>query len=183
MSQLTFPKSQESPPNQKSTLASKIPMQGKAEIYDRRSRTFMSPNSLPYSSITESGPSLAKERKKRDQSFFNMGFDPIRESCVDQQRRSHVRLEPAVDLSRAMAATLERLASDGWIAEATPEYGFVFIRREDERRLLMLSSPIRTVRRGNPSLRFHRGRSIRTPSTPPALAAVGLVVIPAREMI
>ncbi len=76
-----------------------------------------------------------------------------------------------------MAATLERLASDGWIAEATLEYGFVFIRREDERRLLMLSSPIRTVRRGNPSLRFHRGRSIRTPSTPLLrLAAVGLVV-------
>ena len=49
-------------------------------------------------------------------------------------------LKPAVDLSRAMAASLERLASDGWIAEATPEYGFVFIRREGERRLLILSS-------------------------------------------
>ena len=49
------------------------------------------------------------------------------------------RLKPAVDLSKAMAATLERLASDGWIAEATPEYGFVFIRCDGARRLLMLT--------------------------------------------
>jgi hypothetical protein len=38
-----------------------------------------------------------------------------------------------------MAAVLDRLANDGWQAEATPEYGFVFIRREAERRLLMLT--------------------------------------------
>jgi hypothetical protein len=38
-----------------------------------------------------------------------------------------------------MAAVIERLAGDGWEAEATPEYGFVFIRREGERRLLMLT--------------------------------------------
>jgi hypothetical protein len=44
------------------------------------------------------------------------------------------RLEPAADLSGAMAATIERLAREGWQAEATPEYGFVFIRREIERR-------------------------------------------------
>lgn len=49
------------------------------------------------------------------------------------------RLEPAADLSGAMAATIERLAGEGWIAEATPEYGFVFIRRQGERRLLMLT--------------------------------------------
>jgi hypothetical protein len=49
------------------------------------------------------------------------------------------RLEPAADLSGAMAATIERLAGDGWKAEATPKYGFVFIRRETERRLLMLT--------------------------------------------
>jgi hypothetical protein len=49
------------------------------------------------------------------------------------------RLEPAVDLSGAMAATLRRLAGDGWQAEASPKYGFVFIRREAERRLLMLT--------------------------------------------
>jgi hypothetical protein len=50
------------------------------------------------------------------------------------------RLKPAVDLSSAMAATIGRLAGNGWIAEATPQYGFVFIRREGERRLLMLTS-------------------------------------------
>jgi len=30
------------------------------------------------------------------------------------------------DLSGAMAATIERLSGEGWQAEATPEYGFVF---------------------------------------------------------
>lgn len=49
------------------------------------------------------------------------------------------RLEPAADLSGAMAGTIDRLAGDGWQAEATPEYGFVFVRRETERRLLMLT--------------------------------------------
>lgn len=49
------------------------------------------------------------------------------------------RLEPAADLSGAMAATIERLSGDGWQAEATPEYGFAFVRRETERRLLMLT--------------------------------------------
>ncbi len=49
------------------------------------------------------------------------------------------RLESAADLSEAMAAAIERLESEGWQAEATPEYGFVFIRREAERRLLMLT--------------------------------------------
>jgi hypothetical protein len=38
-----------------------------------------------------------------------------------------------------MATAIERLAGEGWQAEATPEYGFVFIRRESERRLLMLT--------------------------------------------
>jgi hypothetical protein len=47
--------------------------------------------------------------------------------------------EPAADLSGAMAATLDRLAVDSWQAEATTEYGFVFIRRETDRRLLMLT--------------------------------------------
>jgi hypothetical protein len=49
------------------------------------------------------------------------------------------RLEPATDLPGAMAATIERLAGEGWQAEATPEYGFVFIRCQGERRLLMLT--------------------------------------------
>jgi hypothetical protein len=49
------------------------------------------------------------------------------------------RLEPATGLSGAMTAAIERFAAEGWDAEATPEYGFVFVRRETERRLLMLS--------------------------------------------
>lgn len=57
------------------------------------------------------------------------------------------RLEPAADLSGAMLKAIERLASDGWEAEATPEYGFVFIRNDTERRLLMLTprDPYSTV--------------------------------------
>ena len=49
------------------------------------------------------------------------------------------RLEPATDIRGAMAATIERLEGDRWQAEGTLEYGFVFIRRERERRLLMLT--------------------------------------------
>lgn len=49
------------------------------------------------------------------------------------------RLEPAADLSAAMAAAIARLEGAGWQAKATPEYGFVFVRREAERRLLMLT--------------------------------------------
>ena len=49
------------------------------------------------------------------------------------------RLAPAADLSGAMATAIERLAREGWQAEATPEYGFVFIRNGADRRLLMLT--------------------------------------------
>jgi len=38
-----------------------------------------------------------------------------------------------------MAAAIDRLSGEGWQAEATLEYGFVFIRRATERRLLMLT--------------------------------------------
>jgi hypothetical protein len=38
-----------------------------------------------------------------------------------------------------MAATIERLASEGWEAEGDAQYSFVFIRRDAERRLLMLT--------------------------------------------
>jgi hypothetical protein len=47
------------------------------------------------------------------------------------------RLEPAADLGGAMAAAIVRLAG-GWQIEAEPRFGFAFIRRSDERRLLML---------------------------------------------
>jgi len=49
------------------------------------------------------------------------------------------RLEPATDLRRAMAATIERLAADGWQAESSAKYGSVFVHRAGERRLLMLT--------------------------------------------
>ena len=48
-------------------------------------------------------------------------------------------LGPAADLSVAMAAAIERLEAGGWQAESSAEYGFVFIRRGDGRRLLMLT--------------------------------------------
>ena len=48
-------------------------------------------------------------------------------------------LEPAADLYGAMTATIERLAAEGWQIEAEPRFGFAFIRRDGERRLLMLT--------------------------------------------
>ena len=49
------------------------------------------------------------------------------------------RLEPAADLSSAMASAIDRVAADGWKSESTPEYGFVFIRNGADRRMLMLT--------------------------------------------
>jgi hypothetical protein len=49
------------------------------------------------------------------------------------------RLDPATDLGGAMTAAIERLAADGWQIEAEPRFGFAFIRRDGERRLLILT--------------------------------------------
>lgn len=49
------------------------------------------------------------------------------------------RLEPAADLSGAMAVAIERLAAEGWQIEAEPRFGFAFIRRAGERRLPILT--------------------------------------------
>jgi hypothetical protein len=38
-----------------------------------------------------------------------------------------------------MAAAIERLEAEGWQAEGSAEYGFAFIRRAGERRLLTLT--------------------------------------------
>jgi hypothetical protein len=38
-----------------------------------------------------------------------------------------------------MAAAIDRLAGDGWQAEGSAKYGFVFVRRGTERRLLTLT--------------------------------------------
>jgi hypothetical protein len=49
------------------------------------------------------------------------------------------RLEPSTDLRSAMTTTIERLLSDGWQPEGTPEFGFVFLKRNGMRRLLILT--------------------------------------------
>jgi len=60
----------------------------------------------------------------------------------------HQRIEPHADLLSVMMATLQQLASEGWQAEGDALYGFVFIRRLGERRLLMLTprDPFATTR-------------------------------------
>jgi hypothetical protein len=50
-----------------------------------------------------------------------------------------VRLEPNTELSAAMNAQIQRAAEQGWHAEGGHEFGFVFIRRAGERRLLILT--------------------------------------------
>jgi hypothetical protein len=49
------------------------------------------------------------------------------------------RLEPGADLFSAMTATIERLAVEGWRAEDEPHFGFVFITKEGDRRLLIVT--------------------------------------------
>jgi hypothetical protein len=49
------------------------------------------------------------------------------------------RIEPNADLFAAMTSAMQRLATEGWEAEGDARYGFVFIRRRGERRLLTLT--------------------------------------------
>jgi hypothetical protein len=49
------------------------------------------------------------------------------------------RVEPHCDLSAAMSSALQQLQSLGWEAEGGTPYGFAFIHRQGERRLLMLT--------------------------------------------
>jgi hypothetical protein len=49
------------------------------------------------------------------------------------------RLEPGADLRGAMAAAIGRLAGEGWHMEGGAQFGFVFMRRAGERRLLILT--------------------------------------------
>jgi len=49
------------------------------------------------------------------------------------------RLEPHADLRVAMNAAIDAQVAQGWRVEGTAEYGFVFLRREGERRLVMLT--------------------------------------------
>jgi hypothetical protein len=50
-----------------------------------------------------------------------------------------VRLGPATNLAAAMNAAVERQVSQGWQAESSHEFGFVFLRRHGERRLMILT--------------------------------------------
>jgi hypothetical protein len=49
------------------------------------------------------------------------------------------RVEPHSDLSAALSRALDQLQGQGWQAEGDTLYGFAFIRRQSERRLLMLT--------------------------------------------
>jgi hypothetical protein len=49
------------------------------------------------------------------------------------------RLDPGADLLGAMTAAIDRLAAEGWKTECEPRFGFVFIGRESDRRLLILT--------------------------------------------
>jgi hypothetical protein len=50
-----------------------------------------------------------------------------------------VKLAPAADLAAAMEAAIGRQSRDGWSAESGHEFGFVFLRRVGQRRLLILT--------------------------------------------
>jgi hypothetical protein len=49
-------------------------------------------------------------------------------------------LDSGMDLHTAVSDTIERLRIAGWHPEGTTEFGFVFMRRNTERRLLMLTA-------------------------------------------
>ena len=49
------------------------------------------------------------------------------------------KLEPAADLAAAMDAAIERQTRNGWLTESSHEFGFVFLHRDSERRLLILT--------------------------------------------
>jgi hypothetical protein len=49
------------------------------------------------------------------------------------------RLGPAADLGSAMKIAVQRFSEEGWQLESTPKFGFVFLRRNGIRRLLILT--------------------------------------------
>lgn len=49
------------------------------------------------------------------------------------------QLKPGSDLYGALAAAASRLKHEGWTVEGVIEYGFVFVNRGGERRLLALT--------------------------------------------
>lgn len=49
------------------------------------------------------------------------------------------RLERSADLAKSLTAALQRLTEEGWQPEGAPRFGFVFLQRQGDRRLLILS--------------------------------------------
>lgn len=48
-------------------------------------------------------------------------------------------IKPGADAALGLASSLARLAANGWHAECTPEFGFVFVRRGDDRMLVIVT--------------------------------------------
>jgi hypothetical protein len=48
-------------------------------------------------------------------------------------------LQGGANLQAAMSEAVDEADRDGWVADGTAEFGFVFLRRGDVRRLLMLT--------------------------------------------
>jgi len=63
--------------------------------------------------------------------------------CVIFDLQWHIiecqRLEPSTDVRNAMTSAIERLTSEGWQPESAPNFGFVFLSRNGNRRLLILT--------------------------------------------
>jgi hypothetical protein len=51
-----------------------------------------------------------------------------------------VTLDAGTDLPASLGEAIARLQRTGWQAEGTPDYGFVFLRRAEERCLLMITA-------------------------------------------
>lgn len=49
------------------------------------------------------------------------------------------RLEPLSDLKAAITGRIERLIEEGWIPEGEPRFGFLFLNRDGNRQLLILT--------------------------------------------
>lgn len=49
------------------------------------------------------------------------------------------KLQCGANLHAAMSEAVDEADRDGWTAEGTPDFGFVFLRRGEVRRLLMLT--------------------------------------------
>lgn len=73
------------------------------------------------------------------------GYNTSRYPCfivqwgLQWQLLDRQEIEAGADLRAAMATAIERVRADGWQPESKPDFGFVFLRRDGERRLLSLT--------------------------------------------